>query len=157
MTNEEKERANLPLKNWFAPMVEPEKVEMLVSLPTLTLGNEMQGSASFRVLEKKIQMTQLCEKSLIPTSRDSRKLLQNSTGRGRRMRTIIETFYGSSYCGIHDGYAIEVAIAPICKPEDTSYVVISRETERFVNEIHDHKEEVGSSSELLEDLQESER
>ena len=32
---------------------------------------------------------------------------------------------------------------------NTSYVVISRETERFVNEIHDHKEELRSSNELL--------
>ena len=43
-------------------MVEPEEVEMLVSLPNLALGNKMQGSASFRVLEKKIQMAQLCDK-----------------------------------------------------------------------------------------------
>ena len=35
--------------------------------------------------------------------------------------------------------------------------MISRETERFVNEIHYHKEEVRSSNELLGDLQESER
>ena len=46
---------------------------------------------------------------------------------------------------------------PTLDLQDTSYVVISRETERFVNEIHDHKEEVRSSDELLGDLQESER
>ena len=45
-------------------MVEPEEVEMLVSLPNLALGNNMQGSASFRILEKRVQMTQLCEKAL---------------------------------------------------------------------------------------------
>ena len=58
---------------------------------------------------------------------------------------------------IHDGHAIEVAIPSICKPEDTSHVVISRETERSVNQIDDHKEEVGSSTQLLGDLQESEK
>ena len=41
--------------------------------------------------------------------------------------------------------------------QDTSYVVISRETERLVNEIRDHKAKVRSSNELLGDLQESER
>ena len=34
--------------------------------------------------------------------------------------------------------------------------MISRETERFVDEIHDHKEELRSSSELLTALQKSE-
>ena len=58
---------------------------------------------------------------------------------------------------ILDEYGFEVSIPSICKPWDTSYVVISRETERFANEIHDHKEEVKSSNELLRNLQESER
>ena len=40
---------------------------------------------------------------------------------------------------------------------NTSYVVKSRETERLVNEIHDHNEELRSSSEMLTDLQRSER
>ena len=43
-------------------MVEPEEVEMLVSLSNLALGNKMLGSASFRILEKRVDMTQLCEK-----------------------------------------------------------------------------------------------
>ena len=58
---------------------------------------------------------------------------------------------------IHDGYGRKIAIPPTLDLQDTSYVVIFRETERFVNEIHDHYEEVRSSNELLEDLQESER
>ena len=58
---------------------------------------------------------------------------------------------------ILDEYGFEVAIPSICKPWDTTYVVISTETERFANEIHDHKEEVKSSNELLGNLQESER
>ena len=45
----------------------------------------------------------------------------------------------------------------IAKPANTCYVVVSRETECFVNEIHDHKEELRSSSELLTAFQKSER
>ena len=47
------------------------------------------------------------------------------------------------------GYGIEVAIPSIVNPANTSYVVISRETERLVNVTHDHKAEFRSSSELL--------
>ena len=54
---------------------------------------------------------------------------------------------------ILDGYGIEVAIPSIASPMDTSYVVISRETERFVNEIHDHEEELKCRNELLTELQ----
>ena len=50
---------------------------------------------------------------------------------------------------------MEVAIPSICKPRDITYVVIPRETERFVNEIHNHNAEVRSSKELLDNLQES--
>ena len=56
---------------------------------------------------------------------------------------------------ILDEYGLEVAIPSLCKPGDVTYVVISRETERFVNEIHTHEAETRSSSELLENLQES--
>ena len=55
------------------------------------------------------------------------------------------------------GYGIKVAIPSVANPMDTSYVVISRETERFVNETHDHKEELRSSNELLTDFQGSGR
>ena len=58
---------------------------------------------------------------------------------------------------ILDEYGLEVAIPSICRPGDTSYVVISRETERLVNEIHKHNAEVRSSNELLRNLQESKR
>ena len=56
---------------------------------------------------------------------------------------------------ILDEHGLEVAIPSICKPGDVTYVVISRETERFVNEIHTHEAETRSSRELLENLQES--
>ena len=53
---------------------------------------------------------------------------------------------------ILDGYGIEVAIPSIANPTCTSHVVIPRGAERFVNEIHDHKEELRSSNELLTEL-----
>ena len=40
---------------------------------------------------------------------------------------------------ILDEYGIEIAIPSICKAGDVTHVVISRETERFVNEIHTHE------------------
>ena len=58
---------------------------------------------------------------------------------------------------ILDQYGIEVAIPSICTPKDTPYVVISRETERFLSEIHKHKARVRSSNELLGSVQESKR
>ena len=53
-----------------------------------------------------------------------------------------------------DEYGLEVAIPSICKPGDTTYVVISRKTKRFLNEIHNHKAEVRSIKELFDNLQE---
>ena len=45
---------------------------------------------------------------------------------------------------IIDKYGIEVAIHSIANPEHTTYVAISTEEERFLNEIHDRKEELRS-------------
>ena len=56
---------------------------------------------------------------------------------------------------ILDENGVEVALPSICKPGDVTHVVISRETERFVIEIHTHEAKTRSSRELLENLQES--
>ena len=56
---------------------------------------------------------------------------------------------------ILDECGLEVAIPSTCRPGNITCVVISRETERFVNEIHNHNAEVRSSKELLDNLQES--
>ena len=53
-------------------------------------------------------------------------------------------------------YGLEILIPSIFNPIETSYVVISRETERFVDQIHDHKKELRSSDELLTAFQKSE-
>ena len=49
----------------------------------------------------------------------------------------------------------EISIPSTLKHETTSYVVITEETERFVDEIHDHKDEIRSSTELLSAFQKS--
>ena len=54
---------------------------------------------------------------------------------------------------ILEEYGIEVAIPSIANSTYTSYVVKSREAERFVNEIHNLNEELRTSNELLTDLQ----
>ena len=127
-------------------------------------------------------MTQLCKKIFIPVSRRSWNILPNSTRWRRRMgrnctsmqiiylfssiptsqtvgtnssRHIYRTDPRGSYCEIVDEYGIEVAVPSICKSGDVTYVVISRETERFVNEIHTHEARIRSSKELLEHSQES--
>ena len=57
---------------------------------------------------------------------------------------------------ILDEYEVEVAILSICKPGDVTYVMISRETERFVNEIHIHEgktpDPVGNCSKIFKKL-----
>ena len=58
---------------------------------------------------------------------------------------------------ILDGFGIEVVIPSMANPMNTSHVGISRETKRFENETHDHKEELRSSHELLADFQGSGR
>ena len=58
---------------------------------------------------------------------------------------------------ILDEYVIEVAIQSIANPKHTTFVVKSREEERFVNEIHDHRQELRSSNELPANPNESGR
>ena len=54
-----------PVDHRILAIVEPEEVEMLTSSPNLAQGNLMMRSeAKFKVLEKKVRMTQLCEKAL---------------------------------------------------------------------------------------------
>ena len=61
--------------------------------------------------------------------------------------TIIGPVLVVLFVKILDGYGMEVAIQSISNPENTSYVVITREAE-----FHDHKEELRSSYELLTEL-----
>ena len=63
-----------------------EEAQLLVSLPTQALGHRMRENVlSSEALASRIQLTQLCLKSSLPTSCDSREAVKNSTWRGRRM------------------------------------------------------------------------
>ena len=59
--------------------------------------------------------------------------------------TIIGPIQDVHMVEILNEYGIEIAIPSFCKPRDVTYVVISRETERFVNEIHTHEARIRSS------------
>ena len=62
---EEEKHIPTPVDHRILAIVEPEEVEMLTSSPNLAQGNLMMRSeAKFKVLEKKVHMTQLCEKAL---------------------------------------------------------------------------------------------
>ena len=126
----------------------------------------MQNEAKFRVLEKKVhlkfhqvrpdgqdgwgEITPFCRKNncflVFP---QAKPLGPVPTG------TVKGPIQEVHIVKILDEYGIEVAIPPICKSGDVTYVVISKETERFVNEIHTHEARIRSSNELLENLQES--
>ena len=183
-TEEEKGRASTLVDNKILTKLRQEEVQLLVSPPTQTIGNRMREKVlSFDELAGQIQLTQ-CEKNLLPTSCCSRETVQNSTKWGRWMGnnysfvprilssrsypknqalaaipegTVVGPVLEVHIVKIVDGYGIEVAIPSVAHPVDTSYVGKTRETERFVHEIHDHKEELRSSNELLADLQGSGR
>ena len=135
---------------------------MLISSPNLGEGNSMmQNEVKFRVLEKKARMTQLCEEASVqylvttgnryqvrPDGEDgwwqitllcreyvcSRVFPQAKTVGSHSSRHIYRPISEVHIVKILDEYGVEVAIPSICKPGDVTYVVISRETERFVNE-----------------------
>ena len=139
---------------------------------------------SFDELTGKIQLTQLCEKAFFQHLAAAGKQYiirpNGDDGWGTITRlcreysisqhypkaqalaailegTIIGTVLEVHVVRILGGYGIEVAISSISNPTYTSYVGISRETEHFVNEMHDLKEELRSSNELLTELQGSGR
>ena len=138
-TNEEKKQVAIPVDNGVLTMVEPEEVEMLVSHPNLALGNKMQGSASFRILGKRIQMTQFCEKALfqhLVTPGNCHQIRPDSSDGWREITPLCRKYTSSraypktkALAGttigpitevhaveILDEYGLEVAIPSICKP-----------------------------------------
>ena len=116
-------------------------------------------------LASKIQLTQFCEKAYFEyrvAAGKKHKLLPDGADRWGtitllcREYTLSRSFPNPKSWqlfpkaqSILDGHGIEVANPSIANPANTSYVVISRETERFVNEINDHKDKPRSSNELL--------
>ena len=120
---------------------------------------------SFEALASRIHLTQPCEKTyfqyrdgddgwgtitlLCPEHTFSRFFPESQVVVAVPENTIIGPVLEVRIVNILDGYGIEVAVPSIINPANTSYVVISRETERFVNELHNHEEELGSSNEWL--------
>ena len=169
--------------NRIVAVVETEEGDMLISSPNLAQGNlMMQSEAKLRALEKKVHMTQLCEqvlfqclvtagifyqvrpdgedgwRNITPPCREfscSRVFSQAKPLEAIPAGTIIGPIQEVQIVKILDEYVVGLAILSICKPGDVTYVVISRETERFVNEIHTHEARIRSSCELLENSQES--
>ena len=157
----------------------------MVSPPTIATGHRTRENVlSFEALASKIQLTQLCEKAyfqyrvtagkqykirqdgadgwetITPLCREysiSRSSPKSQVVAAIPEGTIIGPVWEVQIVKILDGYGIEVAIQSIADPVNTSHVVISSRAFFFVNEIHDHREELRSSNELLTDLQRSER
>ena len=172
---EEKGRASNLVDTTILTKLKTEEVQFLVFPPTQATGNRTREKVlSFDELTGKIQLTQVCERNLLPISWETiTKFDQMVTtdveqllfcAQNIRFIDIIQKpmlwqlfpkaqsfdqFWKFIFEKILDRYVIEVSIPSIAFPVDTSYVVISRETARFVNDIHDHKEGIMSSDELL--------
>ena len=161
------------MNNRIMAVVEPEEVDVLTSSPNPALGNlAMQSEATFRVLEKNVHMTQFCEKAstkfdqMEKTDGDKSHLysedilvlsLPTSQPLGAiPAGTLIGPIQEVRNVKILDEYGVEVAVPSICKPGDVTYVLISTETEHFMNENHTHEAKTRFSGELLENPQESE-
>ena len=139
---------------------------------------------SFTALEKKIQLTHFCNKAFFqhlviagyhftirPDEDDEwrnisllcrENLSSRSYPKTKALAAVPEGTTIGPVLEVHiveilDGYGMEFAIQSFSNPENTSHVVIAREAERFVSEIHDHKQELRSCNELLADLQGSGR
>ena len=151
-----------------------EEVQLLVSPPTTAPGNRMREYVlSFEALSSRIQLTQLCKKAYFQYRVTARKKYKIRPDRDDGWGTITprcqEYTFSRSFPRSQavDHFwkfeswkflmNIEIANQPLARLANASYVVISRETERFVNEIHDHKQELRSSNELLTAFQKSER
>ena len=77
LTEEEKGRANLSVDKKM--LTNLQQVQVL-SPPTIAPGNRTRENVlSFEALASKMQLTQLCEKTLLPISCDSREAVQSST------------------------------------------------------------------------------
>ena len=165
--------------------VAPEEVQLLVSPQTMAPGNRMRKNVlSFEALSSTSQLIQRCETAYFQyrvTAGKKYKIRPDGDDGWRtitplcRKYTFPRSFPESqAVAAILEGtiigpvlevrivkflieHGIEIAIQSFARLAKTSHVVISRETERFVNEIHDHKEELRSSNELLTAFQKSER
>ena len=160
------------------------EVQLLVSPPEMASGNSLQENIlSFEALSDKIQFSKLCEDAwlehrvsagmkykirpdeddgygqLVPLCREythSRANPQSRVFAGIPGRTVIGPVVEVQIVKILDQYGLEIAIPSANERQRTSHVMITRGTNRFVEEVHDHKVELRPSTELLSALQKSE-
>ena len=158
----------LPVDNKIMTKSKREEVQLFVSTPTIATE---ENTLRFEALASKMQLIHLCAEAYFQycvTARKQYKIRPRSDGwrtitplcrenifpifswvpsRGRHNHW---TSFGSSQGKKKlDGCGLEVVIPSIANAVNTSYFVISRETKRFVNQIHDHMQELRSSNELL--------
>ena len=177
LIEEEKGRFSFPVNNNSLTKLNPEAVQLVVSHPTKTTGNRPQENVlRFEALAGKIQLTLFGEKAYFQCRvaagkqhkirrvgddgwetitppcweySSSRTFPKTQILAAIPEGTIIGPVLEVQVCENYKRYGTEVAIPSFANPVNTSHVVFSRETERFVNEIRDHKEDLRSSNEFL--------
>ena len=137
-------------------VVEPEEVHMLVSSPNLAQGSlMMQGEANSEHWKRRFARPNCVKKphsnillqQQVATKFD--QMEENGWGQitpSRRVKTCSRVFQQArpieevhTVIFFFDEDGVEVAIPSICNPGGVTHVMISREKERFVNEIHTHE------------------
>ena len=177
LREEEKERAIFPVDNKIMTTFSTGgRTSLAISSDNSIWKQDARRRFEIRSAGQWNTAQKIIGKSLRTVSCDSWEAVQNSTWEGRRLGnyhssmldihissivseipsldsysqgTIIGPVLEVQIVKILDGFGREIPIPSIVYPANTSYVVISRETERLVNEIHDHKEKLMSSIELL--------
>ena len=131
--------------------------QLLESPPTMTLGIRIRENVlSVEALISRIQHVQLCEKAYFQYRVTVRKKFKIRFDGNDDWRTITLFYWNTHFLNlllnlksevrimkILDEYEKEITIPSIYRPTNVSYCMISREIERFVHEIHDHKENSG--------------
>ena len=158
------EHVPTPVDNRITTVVEAKELDMFMSSPNLAQGNLMMGMKQiFRVLGKKgshdLHFVKKPYSNIMSQQEVAAKFDQMEKADGDKSHLCREytssrafpqakplgTISAGTIMGpisevlvvkILDECGVEVAIPSICKPGDVTYVVISRETERDVNEIH---------------------
>ena len=177
-TEEEKGRDNLSVKKSMLTSVPPHEVQLLVSLPTRASGNSLQeNTLNFEAASNRIQFSKLCEdawfnhrvsagtyyttrldeddgwRSIVPLCREctfSRAHVESRVFAAiPGKKQLLDRYLEVPIVRILGQLGLEISIPSTLKHETTSYFVITRGSERFVDEIHDHKNELRPSTELL--------
>ena len=142
LTEEEKGQVSIPVDNKILTMVEPGEVELLVSPRTLAPGNRlMQGGVlSFHTVEQKIQLAQLCEKALfqhLVIAKNEYQVRPNADDGWRHSTPFVSR---------------ELEFSILSKNQSFGSCSWRHNHRTFVNEIHDHKQVLRSSSGFLANL-----